>query len=65
MKKEFFVTWLHRFFAIVAVCLLVARHMMEGIDDGEKSMMLYAALAFAVAAVIVSQVYKYRRKKGK
>ncbi|MBQ1276393.1 MAG: hypothetical protein II371_05690 [Flavobacteriales bacterium] len=65
MKKEFFVTWLHRFFAIVAVCLLVARHMMEGIDDGEKSMMLYAALAFAVAAVIVSQVDKYRRKKGK
>ena len=63
MKKEFFVTWLHRFFAIVAVCLLVARHMMEGIDDGEKSMMLYAALAFAVAAVIVSQVDKYRRKK--
>jgi hypothetical protein len=39
--------------------------MMEGIDDGEKSMMLYAALAFAVAAVIVSQVDKYRRKKGK
>lgn len=65
MKKEFFVTWLHRFFAIVAVCLLVARHMMEGMDDGEKSMMLYAALAFAVAAVIVSQVDKYRRKKGK
>lgn len=65
MKKEFFVTWLHRFFAIVAVCLLVARHMMEGVDDGEKSMMLYAALAFAVAAVIVSQVDKYRRKKGK
>ena len=65
MKKEFFVTWLHRFFAIVAVCLLVARHMMEGIDDEEKSMMLYAALAFAVAAVIVSQVDKYRRKKGK
>ena len=65
MKKEFFVTWLHRFFAIVAVCLLVARHMMEGIDDGEKSMMLYAALAFAVAAVIISQVDKYRRKKDK
>ena len=65
MKKEFFVTWLHRFFAIVAVCLLVARHMMEGIDDGEKSMRLYAALAFAVAAVIVSQVDKYRRKKVK
>ena len=65
MKKEFFVTWLHRFFAIVAVCLLVARHMMEGIDDGEKSMMLYAALAFAVAAVIVSQVDKARRKNEK
>lgn len=65
MKKEFFITWLHRFFAIVAVCLVVARHMIDGIDDKGKSMMLYAAAAFAVVAVIVSQVDKARRKNKK
>ena len=65
MKKEFFITWLHRFFAIVAVCLIVARHMVDGVDDEGKSMMLYAAAAFAAAAVIVSQVDKARRKNKK
>ncbi|MBO4960914.1 MAG: hypothetical protein IJ483_04825 [Flavobacteriales bacterium] len=65
MKKSIFITWLHRFFAIVAVCLLVARHMMDNLEDKDKSMMLYAALAFAAAAIIFSQVDKARRKKDR